>query len=138
MCVLCMVYSFPPVAEICARLAGKFCQQLTTVKSVAYGMVCLNLLYFPSSQQGWEERGSGAVNSPYYYTTFLRARGMEGGCVPSPCRKQGILEFRLSFFLFTVQKKNNKEERHALASDPKEHRKHHGEDYAGTSQSYRA
>jgi hypothetical protein len=26
MCALRMVYSFPPVAEICARLAGNFCQ----------------------------------------------------------------------------------------------------------------
>ncbi len=25
-CVLRMVYSFPPVAEICARLASNFCQ----------------------------------------------------------------------------------------------------------------
>jgi hypothetical protein len=26
LCVQCMVYSFPPAAEICARLADIFCQ----------------------------------------------------------------------------------------------------------------
>ncbi len=38
---------FPPVAEICARLAGNFCQ--TTVKSGAYDMVWLNVWYFTAS-----------------------------------------------------------------------------------------
>jgi len=40
---------YPPVAEICARLAGNFCQKLTIVKSGAPGMVWLNVLYFTAS-----------------------------------------------------------------------------------------
>ncbi len=29
-------------------------------------------------------RGSGALRSPYHYTTWLRESGREGGCIPSP------------------------------------------------------
>ncbi len=29
-------------------------------------------------------RGRRAVSSPYHYTTWLRERGREGDCVPSP------------------------------------------------------
>jgi hypothetical protein len=48
--LLCTVYSFPPTAaETCARLAGNFCQYLTTVKSGANGMVWLNVWYFTTS-----------------------------------------------------------------------------------------
>jgi hypothetical protein len=37
MCVLCTL--LPPAAEICARLAGRYCQKLTTEKSVAIDLV---------------------------------------------------------------------------------------------------
>ncbi len=40
---------FPPVAEICARLAGNFCQYLTTVTSVANSMVWVIVCYFSAS-----------------------------------------------------------------------------------------
>jgi hypothetical protein len=47
MCVLCIytLYGvlFPPVAEICARLASNFCRELTTVKPGAFDMVWLNV-----------------------------------------------------------------------------------------------
>jgi hypothetical protein len=52
---VCTVYGvlFPPLAaEICARLAGNFCQLLATVKSGANDMLWLNVLYFVASQQG--------------------------------------------------------------------------------------
>jgi hypothetical protein len=34
--VLCMVYYFPPVAEICARLAGNLCQKLTKAECLIF------------------------------------------------------------------------------------------------------
>ncbi len=37
------VLFFPPAAETCARLAGNFCQYLTTVKSGANCMVWVNV-----------------------------------------------------------------------------------------------
>ncbi len=42
-CTVFGVLFSPHVAEICARMAGNFCQQLTTVKSGAYDMVSLNV-----------------------------------------------------------------------------------------------
>jgi hypothetical protein len=81
MCVLCtLVYSFPPAAETCARLADSFCLSLlSTVKSWANGMVWLNVLYFTARWGG----GGVAHHSPYHYTTWLKERGREGGSVPS-------------------------------------------------------
>ena len=40
---------FPPVAEICARLAGNFCQYLTTVTSGANSLVWVSVCYFTAS-----------------------------------------------------------------------------------------
>jgi hypothetical protein len=49
-CVLCMVCTlFPPVAEVCARMAGNFYLKLTTVKSGAYDLVWLSVCYFTST-----------------------------------------------------------------------------------------
>ncbi len=71
---------FPPAAEVCARLARNFCQSLITVKSRAYDLVWLNVWYFTVAGL---ERGSEGISSPYNYTTWLRERGRERGCVPS-------------------------------------------------------
>ncbi len=86
---MCTLYDvgtlLPPVAEICARLAGNFCQLLTTVKSGANGMVWLNVLYFTASQQGGGREGELGNHSPYQNTTrtWLMKRGREGVNVPS-------------------------------------------------------
>ena len=39
------VCSFPPVAEICARLAGNFCQYMTTVSCWANSLVWVSVCY---------------------------------------------------------------------------------------------
>jgi hypothetical protein len=46
-CVLCTL--FPPVAEICARLSGNFCQYFTTVASGANSLVWVAVCYFTAS-----------------------------------------------------------------------------------------
>ena len=50
----CIVYCvqctpFPPVAEICARLAGNFCQYMTTVSCWANSLVWVSVCYFTAS-----------------------------------------------------------------------------------------
>ncbi len=66
---MCTVYGVlpppPPRTEICAKLAGNFCQWLTTAKSGANDMVWLNVLNFTASQQGGGgggERGSCSID----------------------------------------------------------------------------
>jgi hypothetical protein len=54
MFVQCIVYCvqctpFPPVAEICARLAGNFCQFMTTVSCWANSLVWVAVCYFTAS-----------------------------------------------------------------------------------------
>jgi hypothetical protein len=48
-CVQCTGTPFPPVAEICARLAGNFCQDMTTVSCWANSLVWLSVCYFTAS-----------------------------------------------------------------------------------------
>ncbi len=67
-CVQCS--SFPPVAEICARLAGNFCQYMSTVSCWANSLVWVSVCYFRASQQGGGWRGSEATLSPQRYTAF--------------------------------------------------------------------
>jgi hypothetical protein len=44
-----LFYPPPPVAEICARLAGNLCQYLTTVTSGANSLVWVTVCYFTTS-----------------------------------------------------------------------------------------
>ncbi len=82
-CVRCTL--FPPVAEICARLAGNFCQYMTTVSCRANSLVWVAVCYFTAASRVGEGGGVWqlclhSVIQPY--TTWPRWR--EGGCVPSP------------------------------------------------------
>ncbi len=75
MFVQCIVYCvqctpFPPVAEICVRLAGNFSQYITTVLCWANSLVWVAVCYFTASQQGGGGRGSEATLSPQRYTAF--------------------------------------------------------------------
>ncbi len=67
-CVQCT--PFPPVAEICARLANNFCQYMTTVSCWANSLVWVSVCYFTASQQGGGGRGSEATLSPQRYTAL--------------------------------------------------------------------
>jgi hypothetical protein len=69
-CVLCTL--FPSVAETFARLAGNFCQYLTTVKPGANSMVWVAVCYLTASysSRAWEGWGVGqlclhSVTQPY-------------------------------------------------------------------------
>ena len=69
MFVQCNVYCvqctpFPPVAEICARLAGNFCRYISTVSCWANSLVWESVCYFTASSQGGGGRGSEASLSP--------------------------------------------------------------------------
>jgi len=44
--------------------------------------------------------GRGAANFPYRYTTWLRERGSEGGCVPSPWVPYPSLIFKAEVDIF--------------------------------------
>ncbi len=55
---------FPPVDEICARLAGNFCQYMTTVSCWAKSLVWVAVCYFTAREQGGGGRGSWANLSP--------------------------------------------------------------------------
>ncbi len=77
--VLCLVYSFPPAAEICARLAGNLSVvDNSKVSRKWYGLaVCL---IFHSELEGG--RGRGGVEQLLFISLHYRDR--EGGSVPSP------------------------------------------------------
>ncbi len=81
MYVLCTL--FTPAAEICARLAGNYCQQLTTVKSGANDLVWQTVCFFTASQQGG---GRGAILSISLHYLAQGERQV-GGSVPSPWHK---------------------------------------------------
>jgi hypothetical protein len=67
-CVRCTL--FCPVAETCARLAGNFCQYLTTVTSGANSLVwwgdcCLHSVTQPyTTRPRWREQGGGLRSLP--------------------------------------------------------------------------
>ncbi len=93
MFVHCIVYCvqctpFPSVAEICARLAGNFCQYITSVSCWANSLVWMSVCYFPASWQGGGGRGEwGNFVSIALHSLSLPGPGgesREGGCVPSP------------------------------------------------------
>jgi hypothetical protein len=90
MFVQCIVHCvqgtpFPPVAEICASLAGNFCQYMTTVSCWANSLVWVSVCYFPASYICiWVGEGGGvrqlclhSVTQPY--TTWPRWREQGGG-----------------------------------------------------------
>ena len=75
MFVQCNVYCvqctpFPPVAEICARLAGNFCQYISTVSCWANSLVWESVCYFPASQQGGRDGELGNSLPPQRYTAL--------------------------------------------------------------------
>ncbi len=76
-CVLCTL--FPPAAEICARLAGNYCQQLTTVKSGANDLVWQSVCYFTANQQGG---GGGARGGVGQNPLHIGERGSLGVAFP--------------------------------------------------------
>jgi len=92
MFVQCNVYfvqctPFPPVAEICARLADNFCQYMTTVSCWAKSLVCVAVCYFTASLQGGGEGECGNSVSVALNSLTLPGPGgesREGGYVPSP------------------------------------------------------
>jgi hypothetical protein len=70
-CVGCTL--FPPVADICARLAGNFCLYFTTVSCWSNSLVWVAVFYFTASycsRVGGGGRGSVATLSPMRYTTY--------------------------------------------------------------------
>ncbi len=77
-CMNSIVYSlttvrctlFPPVTEICARLACNICQYMTTVSCWANSLVWVAVCYFTASQQSGGGRGSVATQSPQCYTAL--------------------------------------------------------------------
>ncbi len=84
-CVLCIL--FPPAAEICARWASNYGQQLTTVKSGANDLVWQTVCYFTDSWHGGRERESWANSSPFHYTTW-----QVGGVVFPPLAQELVIQ----------------------------------------------
>ncbi len=74
--------AFPDCEPLAEDSATKLQRGQLTVKSWAYDLVWLNVCYFTASWQGGGERGSGAISSPYHYTTWIRDRGREGVAFP--------------------------------------------------------
>jgi hypothetical protein len=84
--VYCVQYSFPPVAEICARLAGNFCQYMTRVSCWANSLVWVSAISQLASREG---EGGGvrqlclhSVTQPF--TTWPRWREQGGGLCSLP------------------------------------------------------
>ncbi len=78
-CILCTL--FPPVAEICARLACNFCQDMTTVSCWANSLVWVAVCYSQLASRVGEGGGVWqlclhSVTQPY--TTWPRW-GEQGG-----------------------------------------------------------
>ncbi len=82
--LLCTVYSFPPVAETCARLAGNLCQYLTTVTSGANSWVWVTVCYFTGTLASRVGQGGGVGQICLHdftqpYTIWPRWREQGGG-----------------------------------------------------------
>jgi hypothetical protein len=90
MFVQCIVYCvqctpFPPVAEICARLAGNFYQYITTVSCWANSLVWVAVCYFTARVReggGVRQLCLHSVTQPF--TTWPRWREQGGGLCSLP------------------------------------------------------
>jgi hypothetical protein len=86
------VYSFPPVAEICARLAGNFCQYMANGQIVWFG--CLSAISQLASREG---EGGGVRQLCLHsvtqrFTTWPRWREQGGGLCSLPLAVDHFLQ----------------------------------------------
>jgi hypothetical protein len=91
MCILwmCTVYSFPPAAEICARLADQFLPVVdnSKVRGIYYGLAECLIFHSYGSYWGEEEWGTKLPILPislHYLAQGEGPRGRERGCVAFP------------------------------------------------------